>query len=465
VTVAPYGIVRLHDTALALRARREYAERERWPRERLDAWQRERVDELVRDAVMRSAFYRDRFEGLLGEGPVQLESLPELDKATMTEHFDDIVADPRLRQAELLPYVERAVRDELLHDRYRVMCTSGSSGRKGLFVWDREAWQALLAGFFRFNEMAGIRPKLPRLRLAALVGANPAHMTARISQTIAIGMHRLHPLPVTTPLPALVAGLNEFQPEVLHVFPSVGALLADEQIAGRLRIRPRVITTASEMRTPAMAERIRTAFGVSPTDLYGSTEGLWASECEHHAGMHVFEDLVVVENVDANGRPVPDGEVGARLLVTNLVNRTQPLIRFAIPDMAVLDSSPCACGRTLRRIVRVEGRADDTISLRGRDGDRVLVHPMQFAPVAHDAAVREFQVVQTGQRLRVRVVLRDGASPPEVAGRLERELSARLDALGAGPDSGIEVEPCDGIARTAAAGGGKLKLVVADPDA
>lgn len=465
MTVAPYGIVRLHDTARALRAARELAERERWPRERFEARQRERVDAIVRHAAEHSAFYRERFAGLVGGGPVRLESLPELGKATMAERFDDIVVDPRLRQSELLPYVERARRDELLHGRYRVMCTSGSSGRKGLFVWDREAWQALLAGFFRFNEMAGIRPKLPRLRLAAIIGANPAHMTARISQTIAIGLHRMRPLPVTIPLPAMVEQLNEFQPEALHTFPSVGALLADEQLAGRLRISPRVVTTSSELRTSEMTERMRRAFGTSPTDLYASTEGLWASECEHHAGMHLFEDLVAVENVDAEGRPVPDGEVGARLLVTNLVNRTQPLIRFAIPDMAVIDSSRCICGRSLRRIVRVEGRADDTIRLRGRGGDRVLVHPMQFAPVARDAAVREFQVVQTGQRLRVRVVLRDGASPPEVAARLERELSARLDALGAGPESAIDVEPCDEIARTAASGNGKLRLVVADPDA
>ena len=463
--MAPYGLVRLADTARALRASRDLTGRERWTRDRLDGFQRERVDAIVRHAATHSPFYRERFAGLVGDGPVALERLPELDKGTLMERFDDVVADPRLRRAELLEYVERARRDELLHGRYRVMCTSGSSGSKGLFVYDREAWQALVSGFFRFNAMAGIAPKLPRLRLAAIVGASPAHMTARVSQTVAIGVHRIRPIAVTTPLAGMVEQLNEFRPEVLHTFPSVGALLADEQVAGRLRIAPRTITTSSELRTPEMAARMREAFGVEPTDLYGSTEGLWACECEDHTGMHLFEDLTVVENVDADGRPVPDGEPGSRLLVTSLFNRTQPLIRFAIPDIAVVDSSPCACGRTLRRLVRLEGRADDTIRLHGRNGDRVLVHPMQFAPVAHDAGVREFQVVQTGQRLRIRVVLREGASPPDVAARLERELSARLEALGAGPASRVDVEPCPAIPRSASSGGGKLKLVVADPAA
>ncbi|HEX8743907.1 MAG TPA: hypothetical protein VF712_12300 [Thermoleophilaceae bacterium] len=461
----PYGIARLRDTARGLRGERELAKRESWSPERLAAYQRERIDSTVRYAVAHSRFYRERFAGLVGQRPVDLAALPELDKATMMERFDDVVVDPRLRRDELLRYVERASRDELLHGRYRVTCTSGSSGRKGLFVWDRDAWAALLAGFFRVNAMAGIAPRLPRLRFAAIVGTSPAHMTARLSQTISIGMHRLLPLPVTTPLPELVERLNEFRPGFLHTFASVGALLADEQLAGRLRIAPGGITTSSELMTPEMRARIEEAFGVSPTDLYASTEGLWACECEHHAGMHLFEDLTFVENVDEDGRPAPDGEPGARLLVTSLVNRAQPLIRLAISDIAVLDSSPCPCGRPLRRLVRIEGRADDTIRLRGSDGGHVLVHPMQFAPVARDAGVREFQVVQSGQRLRVRVVLRDGASPEDVAPRLERVLGDRLGAIGAGPESAVEVEPCSGLPRSAASGGGKLKLVVADPAA
>ena len=126
--------------------------------------------------------------------------------------------------------------------------------------------------------------------------------------------------------------------------------VADEQRAGRLDIAPSVVSTSSELRTAELTARIEGAFGVRPFDFYGTTEGLWGVECEHHDGLHLFEDWCIAENVDAAGRPVPDGEPGARLLVTNLYKRTLPLIRFEVSDVVVLDRTPCACGRTLPRL-------------------------------------------------------------------------------------------------------------------
>ena len=121
--------------AQALRHARALAERERWPVERREALQRERLTELVRHAAQHSPYYR---EALAGYDPdVGLGSLPALNKATMMEHFDDLVTDRRLRRDALLAHVERLRGDELYLAAYRAMTTSGSSGRKGLFVYDR----------------------------------------------------------------------------------------------------------------------------------------------------------------------------------------------------------------------------------------------------------------------------------------------------------------------------------------
>src|SRR4051794_37582576 len=100
----------------------------------------------------------------------------------------------------------------------------------------------------------------------------------------------------------------------------MAALLAEEQRAGRLRIAPELISTSSELLTPETAERIEEAFGVPPFTLYATTEGLWGADCAEHAGVHLFEDMALVENVDEHGRAVPDGQRGAQLLVTNLCN-------------------------------------------------------------------------------------------------------------------------------------------------
>jgi phenylacetate-CoA ligase len=241
---------------------------------------------------------------------------------------------------------------------------------------------------------------------------------------------------------------------VLAGYPSVVALLADEQLAGRLGIAPSIVSTSSELRTPEMTDRITRAFGARPFDLYGTTEGLWGAECEHHDGLHLFEDWCIAENVDADGRAVPDGEPGARLLVTNLHNRTLPMLRFAISDMVVLDRSPCACGRTLPRLRAVHGRLDDVLHLPGAAGTTVPIHPTQFSVVAGDPAVREFQVRRRGDGVLVLLVL-DG---DEVAAgeRIRHALAERLAAAGvARPE--VQTERVDAIARSP---GGKLRLVV-----
>ena len=99
-----YQRKRLADFAAAARLSRELAERERWPRERLAHFQQQRLDELVRHAVAHSPFYRERI--CRPTGPVELRRLPTLDKATLMDHFDELVTDPRLRRNELLARVE-----------------------------------------------------------------------------------------------------------------------------------------------------------------------------------------------------------------------------------------------------------------------------------------------------------------------------------------------------------------------
>jgi hypothetical protein len=89
-----------------MRLSRELARREHWPRERLRLHQQERLEALVRHAVEHSPYYRERLSRVVGNGPVELSSLPVLDKAQMMEHYDELVTDSRLRRDELLAWVE-----------------------------------------------------------------------------------------------------------------------------------------------------------------------------------------------------------------------------------------------------------------------------------------------------------------------------------------------------------------------
>jgi phenylacetate-CoA ligase len=304
-----------------MRLAREFGEAERWPRERLRRHQQERLETVARHAVRYSPFYREWLAGLVGDGPVSLESLPLLHKAGMMENFDDLVTDRRLRREELLERVEESGRDEYYLGSYRVMTTSGSSGRKGLFVYDQSGWSTILAQFLRHCARMEFRPRLPRQRVAAIVGGAPTHMSRQVASSVSVGIHNVRTLPGTLPVERLVEELNYFGPDHMNAFPSLAAILADEQLAGRLRISLKSMTTSSELRTPEMTDRI----------------------------VEAFEDAALVENVDEDGRPVPPGEPGERLLITGLYNMVQPVIRLEVSDVVALESGPCPCGRTLVR--------------------------------------------------------------------------------------------------------------------
>jgi phenylacetate-CoA ligase len=242
---------RLADVAAALRLARTQTGRERRARAQLAHHQQQRLETVVRHAATHSPFYRRRLAetGALGAEPVELSRLPVLDKSLLMEHFDELVCDPRLRRDQLLDWAGQLTRDQLYLDRYRVMLTSGSSGRPGLFVYDPVGWRSIAAQFLRSSGWAGLRPSLPRQRVAWLGGAAPSHISRQGAATLAVGLHRVLSLPVTLPLPQLVEALNQFQPTYLNVYPSVAMWLADEQQAGRLRLSPQILVTAGELRT------------------------------------------------------------------------------------------------------------------------------------------------------------------------------------------------------------------------
>ena len=444
--------MRLHQLVDAFRAlgvQREMRARDTWNRERLERFQRERLLALVRHAVERSPFYADLYRGRdLGED-LQLGDLPVLTKTAMMAEYDRFVTDRRLRVSEMLSHLERISGDELFLGEYRVLATGGSSGTRGLFAFGRREWATALASVLRWGDFLGVKPRLlpRRMRVCSIGGDNPMHGTYRAAATLDVGLHKVLRLQATAPISELVAALDDFQPDAINAYPSVAALLASEQIGGRLSIRPRAVSTSSEVRTPEMERRMREAWGISPFNYYGMTEVMsFGVECAEHRGIHAFEDLFIFEVVDAAYQPVPPGTHGERVLLTNLHNFTQPLIRYELTDMIAVSPEPCPCGRPTRLVTSIEGRSDDVIYLQGTRGEVPVSFVHFFTAIETVREVREFQVVHETDGLHLRLVLSDGADRAAVARRIQDDLGARLSKLGA---SGTAILPefLDGLPR------------------
>lgn len=418
----------------------------KWSRQELMKHQQQRLSTLVRHAVRFSPFYRELYRNIKTENGINLNDLPVINKATMMENFDAFVTDPRLKLQELQAHISRIGRDDAFHlDEFRVHTTSGSTGLKGMFVSNREEWRTASAIYFRGGAIMGVKPRVPRCRMAWIASSSPLHVSYRASVSNDVGFINVKRIEATTRMEELVDALNEFQPECLAGYPSMVALLAIEQLEGRLHIHPRVIGTSAELLTAHMRRKMDAAWGVSPYNYYGLTESgyMLGGECSFHQGIHVFEDLFIVEVVDENNKPVPDGATGDKFLLTNLFNFTQPLIRYEISDVISLASGPCSCGSPFKRITVVDGRSDDFLRLPGRQGTDIHVHPLNFhGPLAEFPEIKEYQIIQEPDGIDVFLVLRQGITSDQVAERVKIKLRDKINSLGARcPDIRLRIVP------------------------
>lgn len=196
--------------------------------------------------------------------------------------------------------------------------------------------------------------------------------------------------------------------------------------------------------TDEIRQQIKTAWGDEPYNQYASI----TAECENGRCLHLFEDLVIVEVVDEQYRPVPAGEYGAKLLITTLFSRTQPLIRYELNDSVRLTAEacpcgtpetcscaictclkvePCACGRPFALLESVQGRIEDTLFLPAVTGGRVAIPPLVFNRIMDILPISGWQVIQ-GANDSLTVLLsgvRDGLSEQILVERICQELSAQ----------------------------------------
>lgn len=207
-------------------------------------------------------------------------------------------------------------------------------------------------------------------------------------------------------------------------------LLVTEQLQGRLHINPAIIAGGGEPLTSELRKQLQAAWPKSSVfDIYGTQEGLRAMECNPGQGMHIFEDLGIVEVVDEDNRPVPDGTLGHKILFTSLFGFTQPIIRYEISDMMVLAREPCPCGQPFRRIIAINGRNDDVLYLQGRGRRQVAVHPVHFWNVLESFAnIRQYQVVHEPDGICLRLMFEEGNG--NIARSVQEQLARKLEALG-----------------------------------
>jgi putative adenylate-forming enzyme len=394
-----------------------------------------------------SPFYHQFHKGLY-DAP--LEKLPVLTKSMMMDHFDEVVTDREIRFQEIRAYMEDQQRPERFLGRYVINATSGSSGRLGVSIFSDNEWAALMASAFARTPLNLSFTR--RIKTAQIASTTTFHMSTQGGSTFRNLFMPILMLPASEPLASMVEKLNKWKPDTLVLYASIGRILADEQLGGHLKIAPCTVMSGSEVLTEETRRRMMQAWGDIIYDNYAATEGVAAIECERHQGMHVMEDLAIVENVDASNRPVPAGVYGDKLLVTVLFKYTQRLIRYEIEDSVRFADEPCRCGRPFKLIDSIQGRVQEILSFSSTSGGSVNVHPLVFHNIMDTLPVSGWQVVQEVDCLRLLLAGISGVIDDRQLERLVQQAFASQGAV----VPHVEVQRVPAIPQTIA---GKTPLV------
>jgi phenylacetate-CoA ligase len=276
----------------------------------------------------------------------------------------DLVRLPILTKQDLRAFAKEMISTEYLRHTLHHKTTSGSTG-VSVEVWvDDPAQQFKRACTLRSDEWTGWRLGE---RIAAVWG-NPVYLKrgwrGRLRNALLDRLTYLDTLKMDEPIMAeFLAGLRRRPPSLLFGHAHSLYLFAQfVQSRGGAIFAPKAIIATAMVLHDWERRTIEGVFECPVTNRYGCEEvSLIACQCERHQGLHVNADGIYVEVLRADGTPAEPGEVGM-VVVTDLVNRAMPIIRYQVGDMATWAASSCPCGRGLPVLERIEGRIADYVT-------------------------------------------------------------------------------------------------------
>ncbi len=334
-------------------------------RSRLEEIQLRRLREIVGWAL-NTPFYKKQLRNAKISSPDDIRSLCDLKKIPFTTKDDLRINFPRGLLA-----VE-------MKDVVRIHSSSGTTGIPTVIYYSREDienWTEMLARCITASGAARSDIFQNMMTYGMFTGGLGLHYGAeRVGMAvIPIGGGNTK---------RQIKTMKDFGTTVLHVTPSyllhVHTKLEEAEIK-REELVLRKAFTGAEPHSEDIRKKIEQVWGIDVYNSYGLSElngpGV-AFECIYKNDMHLWEDGYIVEIIDPEtGQQVKDGDSG-EVVLTNLIRKASPILRYRTRDLAYLHTDPCPCGRTHRRLSRIMGRTDDMLIING-----INVFPSQIEEV------------------------------------------------------------------------------------
>lgn len=431
----------------------EYVNRLRWSRTEIKAEQTRALRNLLDHAKTHSHWHKDRLAGINPSTATiaDLDKIPPMTKEDLMSNWDSIVTDKRARLKDANTHLLNLKSDTYFLDEYHVILSGGSSGVRGVFLYDWHGWAVSYISLVRgFNAIFKKISNDNKAAVATISAYVASHASSALSQTFSSPIHEIAHIPVTIPIEEIVNELNRVKPALIHCFPNILSHLCAKFLDGKLKFTSKAIWCTSEPLLPGDREITERTFKVPLINTWSASEVNGGSfPCTNGEGFHISEDVCIIEPVHNDGQPVRKGERADKIYMTNLFNKVMPLIRYEITDQFKVLDRLCPCGSSYLKAEDVLGRTDDMFVY----DDNLIVHALNFySPLFQEPEIMEFLVRQTEQGADIDIVV---TGNPDYS-RLENSIKSNLVQVGL-KSPVVNISQVDNITRSKT---GKLKRFV-----
>lgn len=362
--------------------------------------QQRRFKKILKHAYKNSKFYRDLYtnHGIREKDldDVTITDLPIINKGLVMDNFDKIITVNDLSREMIENYLCSLTESQYgkpFLDQYIVIHTSGSTGTVGYFVYDKKDWDLLLAQ--TITRVVRVKPKLNgkkyRVAFIGAIGGNFAGCTLIRSAPPFIYDYSM--LSIHKPQDELFEAINRLQPEIITGYGSVMQTLAEAQLENKIAIQPKYLRSCGDAITKKTYELTKEAWGIYPSNFYACTESLCMGvQTTPDEDLELFDDFNIFEILDDNQAEVDLNQEG-NLVLTNLYNYTQPLIRYQINDV-LKKSDEERSARGFLKIRSINGRKGVSLEFNNHAGEKVKINYNMLLGYL-SPGVQRFQFFQT----------------------------------------------------------------------
>ncbi|GAB1437379.1 coenzyme F390 synthetase [Providencia sp.] len=350
-------------------------------RDELEAHQQRRLTQFKRDVLTNSPYFQPYIHQ-------ELHNFPIMNKQIMMDNFDEMNT-AGLSSKVLLDCAQKSEQSRDFAPKvgkYSVGLSSGTSGRRGLFVVSPEE-QNVWSG----SMLAKMLPKglFNGEKVALFLRANNNLYESVNNRWISLRFYDLF-----ADFQQQLIALEQYQPSIIVAPAQVLCAIAEAIKLQKIHLNVQKVISVAEVLEQHDKQKLQCCFP-HVGEVYQATEGFLGCTCSHGT-LHLNEAFIHIEpNWLDDTRFSP--------IVTDFTRKTQPIVRYQLDDVLVIRNTPCPCGSPELAIERIEGRCDDLLQLPDHQGHIVTIFadPCARVMVNHLPLSADFRLTQQGNLLHL----------------------------------------------------------------